>query len=278
MSGMEDIFSMFGGGGRGGAGGRKQKRKVKPTEKEIQVTLEDIYAGKMLKIDHNKTILCEDCHGKGGEGVQSCKDCNGQGQVIKVQAIGPGMYQQAQVPCSKCKGKGEIIDPKNLCKKCKGNKTAEVSKKVEVSIEPGCPSDFVVKFNGEGNEVPGAEAGDLLIKVNIKKHKSFQRNGADLVMEKDITLKQALLGLSFTLKYLDGKDILISSIPGEILEHGIIKSVKGKGLPFYRDTMSHGNLIIKFTIKYPRGSELTEDIKAAIEKVSSYLILGTSRT
>lgn len=79
MSGMEDIFSMFGGGGRGGAGGRKQKRKVKPTEKEIQVTLEDIYAGKMLKIDHNKTILCEDCHGKGGEGVQSCKDCNGQG-------------------------------------------------------------------------------------------------------------------------------------------------------------------------------------------------------
>ena len=98
------------------------------------------------------------------------------------------------------------------------------------------------------------------------------------MMEKEITLKQALLGLNFSVKYLDGKDLLISSIPGEILEHGTVKSVKGKGLPFYRDTMSHGNLIIKFTIKYPKGSELTEDIKAAIDKVGFRLTLGSSGT
>lgn len=267
MNGFEDIFSMFGMGGGGGSR-KQQKRKVRPTEREVQVTLEDIYSGKMIKLDHEKTILCEDCGGKGGEDVQTCKDCNGRGSVLKTQAIGPGMYQQSQVPCSKCKGQGEIFDIKKQCKKCKGKKIIEVQKKVDISVEAGTPDDHIIKFNGEGNEIPGAEAGDLVVRVNVRKHKVFQRSGADLVMEKEITLKQALLGFSFNIKFLDGKDIVISTIPGEVVADDSKKSVKGKGLPFYRDAMSHGNLIIKFKVKFPKGSELTEDIRTAIDKVN----------
>lgn len=159
------------------------------------------------------------------------------------------------------------MDEKKKCKKCKGKKLTEIEKKVEVCIEPGCPSDHIIKFNGEGNEFPGAEAGDLLVKVSVKKHKLYTRSGADLILEKEITLKQALLGFSFTLKHLDGKDFTVSSVPGEVIAHECIKSVKGKGLVFYRDAMSHGNLIVKFTVKFPRGSELTEDIKLALDKV-----------
>jgi len=266
MNGFEDIFNIFGGGG-GGHGGRKQKKKVQSTQKEIHVTLEDIYSGKMIQLDHRKTVLCEECHGKGGEGVETCKDCKGRGSVIKTQMIGPGMIQQAQVPCTKCKGQGETVDEKKKCKKCKAKKILEVEKKVDVSVEAGCPSDNIIKFNGEGNEIPGAEAGDLLIKVNVKKHKLFERSGADLVLKRDISLKQALLGFNFTIKGVDGKDFIVSSVPGEVIGNGSIKSVKGKGLPFYRDVMSHGNLIIHFTIKYPKSSDLTDDIKAALDKV-----------
>jgi DnaJ-class molecular chaperone len=161
----------------------------------------------------------------------------------------------------------QISDPKKQCKKCKGKKVQEISLPVEVSIEPGCPTDHIIKYNGMGNEIPGAEAGDLVVKVGVKKHKQFERNGADLLMAKEITLKQALLGFSFTLKYLDGKDLVISSVPGEVIEFGAAKSVKGKGLPFYKDKMSHGNLIIKFSVKFPKANELTEDVRAAIEKV-----------
>lgn len=160
------------------------------------------------------------------------------------------------------------MDEKKRCKKCKGKKIGEVEKKVDVSIEAGCPSDHIIKFNGEGNEIPDAEAGDLLIKVSVKKHKTYTRSGADLIIEKEITLKQALLGFSFTLKHLDGKDFTVSTVPGEAITHGVIKSVKGKGLPFYRDAMSHGNLIVKFAVKFPRGSDLTEDIKKALDKVN----------
>lgn len=159
------------------------------------------------------------------------------------------------------------MDEKKKCKKCKGKKISEVDKKVDVSVESGTPSDHVIRFNGEGNEIPDAEAGDLLVKVSVRKHKLYTRAGADLVIEKEISLKQALLGFNFTLKYLDGKDFVVSTVPGEVIEYGAVKSVKGKGLPFYRDPMSHGNLIIKFTVKFPRGSELTQDVKKALDQV-----------
>lgn len=107
MGGFEDIFDIFGMGG-GKKGGQKARRKVRPTEKEIQVSLEDIYTGKMIKLDHHKSILCEDCHGKGGDDVQSCKDCGGRGSVMKMQQVGPNMYTQSQVACPKCKGQGEV--------------------------------------------------------------------------------------------------------------------------------------------------------------------------
>lgn len=109
MSDFGDIFDIFGmsGGRRGQA--QKQRRKVQPTQREIQVTLETIYTGKLMTLDHKKTVLCEECDGKGGEDVKSCNDCGGRGAVMKMQMVGPGMYTQSQVACTKCKGQGEVI-------------------------------------------------------------------------------------------------------------------------------------------------------------------------
>lgn len=105
--GMSDLFEMFGMGG-GGRRQQQRKKKVKPTVKEVTVTLEDVYTGKMLKIKNRKTCLCEECHGKGGEGVKKCSDCNGQGMVVKMRMLGPNMYTQSQEPCRECKGQGEV--------------------------------------------------------------------------------------------------------------------------------------------------------------------------
>jgi DnaJ homolog subfamily A member 2 len=40
-------------------------------------------------------------------------------------------------------------------------------------------------------------AGDLYVRVRIAKHKDFERKGADLFMERKITLVEALTGLQF---------------------------------------------------------------------------------
>ena len=265
MGDFDDIFGAF-------FGGRTQsptRRKVKPTLQEIQVTLEDIFAGRTIQLDNAKTVICEDCDGKGGEGVQKCGECEGSGSVTKMTQLGPGMYQRAQMACPKCKGEGEIIDPKKVCKCCSGKKVVQKTKKVDVSIEPGCPSGHTITYRGEGNEIPGAEAGDLEIKIQNKQHSIFTRNGADLTLEKQITMKQAFLGFSFTVKHLNGKDLLVSTIPGEVVEEGASKTLRGKGLPFYGEPTKFGNLHIKFKVVFPKGSELTQEQRDLISKVGS---------
>lgn len=101
---------MFFGGGQGGArGGPAQKAKCKPTKLALEVTLEQCYNGELLKIPHDRTRACEPCNGKGGAGVQTCKQCKGKGRVIQMYQMGPGMYQQVQKACEACMGQGETI-------------------------------------------------------------------------------------------------------------------------------------------------------------------------
>lgn len=52
-------------------------------------------------------------------------------------------------------------------------------------------------------------------------------------------------------KHLDGKKHIIATSPGEVINHGELKTVKGLGIPFYKDAMSHGHLYIEFLITYP---------------------------
>ena len=48
-------------------------------------------------------------------------------------------------------------------------------------------------------------AGDLHVKFKVKKHKLFERKGADLYLNKKITLLEALTGFTFNVKTLDKK-------------------------------------------------------------------------
>jgi DnaJ family protein A protein 2 len=64
-------------------------------------------------------------------------------------------------------------------------------------------------------------AGDLHVRIRIEPHKIFTRNGADLYMEKSITLLEALCGCSFEQKLLDGSTLKLTTLPGDVLSHGI---------------------------------------------------------
>jgi DnaJ family protein A protein 2 len=90
----------------------------------------------------------------------------------------------------------------------------------------------------------------------IDDHTDFGRKGADLYHMHKISLLQALTGVCFELPLLDGTTILIASAPNEILSHDMKKVVKGKGMPFYKDPMSKGNLIVIFEIDFPKKGEI----------------------
>jgi DnaJ family protein A protein 2 len=77
---------------------------VKPTVHKLKCSLEDIYNGKNTKIKVNRERLCIDCGGKGGEGVETCRDCSGRGMKTMMTMLGPGMYSQRTGPCDTCEG------------------------------------------------------------------------------------------------------------------------------------------------------------------------------
>lgn len=78
-------------------------------------------------------------------------------------------------------------------------------------------------------------------------------------MKKDITLLEALTGFEFTLTHLDDHEYSIYSKKGETISDKSRKVVRGLGMPFYKDSMSHGNLIIEFHILMPKRGTLNAD-------------------
>jgi len=204
--GMDPFADILGGliGGRRG-GGKQGPKKAKPVLKELKITLEDAYIGKLSKLPHTRNKVCPTCDGKGGKDAKKCSACKGHGVVEKVVQLGPGFLSSTRAACSDCKGEGTKVDKENLCKECKGNKIVQENKTIEVPIEQGVPHEHHITFTGEADEYPGIMAGDLIVRIIIEPHKRFERKGADLFYKKKITLYESLTGCSFTIEHLDGK-------------------------------------------------------------------------
>lgn len=85
-----------------------------------------------------------------------------------------------------------------------------------------------------------------------QEHSLFQRmrhNSQDLVIQKDISLRDALTGVSFTVKHLDGRLLRISSPPGEVVKPGSFMAVADEGMPFPGRPYVKGNLYINFQVR-----------------------------
>ncbi len=64
-AGFNDIFDLFGMGGRRQEGGN-QTKKVRPTPAKLEVTLEDLYNGKQAEVEVERKRKCAKCNGLGG--------------------------------------------------------------------------------------------------------------------------------------------------------------------------------------------------------------------
>jgi len=248
------IFEHMFGGGMPGGGGRKPKMRVKPIARQIEVTLADIYNGKTLDLSVERQRLCAACNGIGGtdkSAVQTCAPCKGQGVRTILRQMGPGMYSQSRGPCDECGGAGESIDMAKRCKVCKGKKIKKDSKKLQVEMDKGSPNGAQFTIHGEGDQVPDVEAGDVVVIIKIRPNKTFQRKGADLIIEKTISLEQSLTGVDFTVKHLDGRTIRIKNKSGTVIKPNSMMTCVGLVMPFHKESFNFGNLFIMFKIKFP---------------------------
>ncbi|CAH1779345.1 unnamed protein product [Owenia fusiformis] len=272
FGGMGGGFGGMGGpfGGMGGMGGRRRgPRRGEDTFHQLRVTLEDLYNGKTSKLQLKKTVICKKCHGQGGKAgaMQTCQSCRGRGVKVTMRQIGPGMMQQLQSVCPSCHGEGETINDKDRCKECKGKKVSDETKILEVHVDKGMKDGQKIPFRGEGDQMPNVEAGDVIIVLEAKEHDTFERKGNDLTCSYTIGLTEALCGFNFTVKQLDGRDLVIKSPPGKVIKPGDVKVVYGEGMPMYRNPYEKGNLFIKFDVKFPENSFAVEGNLKKLEKL-----------
>jgi hypothetical protein len=68
------------------------------------------------------------------------------------------------------------------------------------------------------DEHPDADTGDVLFVVKQQEHKEFKRKGADLFIERDIALVEALCGFELEVQHLDDRKLLVKTSPGEIVK------------------------------------------------------------
>jgi len=265
-----DIFDMFFGGGGGfggGRGGRRQERKAKNVVHQLSLPLEDLYNGTTRKLAVHKNVICEKCTGTGsktGKAPEKCPGCKGQGMIFRVQQLGPGMIQQIQTVCHDCQGQGERVNPADRCKNCQGKKIIKDKKIIQIHVDRGMQDGEKITLHGEGDQEPGIAPGDIIIVVDEKPHPTFKRANQDLIMTIDLELVEALCGFHKTIETLDGRLLVISTIPGEVLKPGEIKCIMNEGMPVSGDYTHRGKLIIQFNVNFPKI--IPEDLVPQLER------------
>merc|ERR1712014_69075 len=116
------------------------------------------------------------------------------------------MVQQMQSQCNSCGGQGKSF------------KTKSEKEILEVHIQKGSPDGHKIPFREMADEHPDADTGDVIFVLKQQDHAVFKRKGADLFIEKNISLVEALCGFEMELKHLDDRKLLIKTTPGEIIK------------------------------------------------------------
>jgi DnaJ-related protein SCJ1 len=123
-----------------------------------------------------KRVLCDHCRGSGAAtdgDIHPCPECSGTGVRIVKQQIFPGMFAQSQVTCNKCGGHGRIVV--RQCPACAGQKVLEHTAHFTLDVPRGAPEGHEVVFEGEGDESPDWEPGDVVLRVRSRAEKGGWR-------------------------------------------------------------------------------------------------------
>ncbi len=138
----------------------------------------------------------------------------------------------------------------------------EETETVYIPVPKGVDDNELIILRGKGNSLSPNNFGDVKVFIKIINDTGFIRSGLDLTFNKTITLKEALCGFSFDLKYIDGRTFKINNGVGNIITNNYNKVINKMGLS--RDEHV-GNLIINFTIDFP--TNLTPEQVDGLEKI-----------
>ncbi|GAB5505987.1 MAG: molecular chaperone DnaJ [Rhizobiaceae bacterium] len=259
---FEDIFGdMMGGGRRRSSGGRERGADLRYN---MEISLEEAFAGKTAQIHVPSSIQCTDCTGSGakpGTSPTTCPMCQGAGRVRAAQG-----FFSIERTCPQCQGRGQTItDP---CPKCSGQGRVTEERSLSVNIPAGIEDGTRIRLAGEGEAgLRGSPSGDLYIFLSVKPHEFFQRDGADLYCKVPISMTTAALGGAFEVTTLDGTQTRVKVPEGS--QNGRQFRLKGKGMPVLRQPQV-GDLYIQVSVETPQNlSKRQRELLEEFEELSS---------
>lgn len=264
---LGDIFEAFFEGM-----GVKQKRRTYNRGSDVQLTqeisLEEAFRGVEKEIRYSVFVKCDRCSGMGHDtktGYSECGVCGGRGEIKESKRTFFGNFEQVKT-CSQCFGTGQI--PKKICDRCQGTGRVKGEKSVRVLIRPGVRDGQIIKIKsaGEAGE-RGAEEGDLYVAVRLRPHQTFEHEGDDLLVVKEIKLVDLLLGKKIEVPTISGNKLHLEIPADWDIRNNLV--IPGEGMPHF-GTSARGNLIMKLRIKTPkklspRAKKILEDLDREIE-------------
>lgn len=248
FGGFGDIFdSFFGGQGSRQSNGPERGADLRF---DVDITFKQAAFGTEMEIQVPKNETCEHCHGNGaepGSKVDTCPVCHGTGQQRVVQNTPFGQMVNVRT-CSHCGGTGKIIHEK--CKKCHGEGTVKVRKKLKIKIPAGVDDGARLRVAGEGEPgVRGGGHGDLYVYIFVRRDPQFTRQGNDVVSQQTITFAQAALGCTIRVETIDGQVDL--KVPAGT-QSGTIFRIKGHGVPYLGSNGRRGDHHVQVNITTPK--------------------------
>jgi len=131
---------------------------------------------------------------------------------------------------------------------------------IYVDVKAGIDDSEIIILRNRGNMTSDTNIGDIKLFIKVINNTDFVRDGLDLLLTKNITLKEALVGFQFDFKHLSGKTYTINNKPGKVVTPDFVKEVANMGMKRARPHPASplvGNLLICFNIKYP--ATITEE-------------------
>ena len=242
---------------------KKDLKRGKDIEIDMEIPLEDTLKAKEKEISLYKMASCFRCQGLGAEPgtkINECFSCRGQGQVQQIKKTPFGSFTK-YVICPECGGEG--YRPEKLCNVCKGEGRVGGEEKIKIFIPAGVDVNQVIKVEDKGEAGKrGGKAGDLYVRIFVKKHPIFERKGDDLYTSLPISFSQAVLSDEVELLTLDGRKILLTIPAGT--ESGKILRISGKGVPHFSG-YGRGDMYVELVVKTPK--KITKKQKELLEQL-----------
>lgn len=272
MRDFEDIFSGFGFGspfesmfgsmfGQMFRGGYRSPMKEygADLETEIEITLEEAAKGIKKEVNYHRSKECSRCKGSGhepGTTVKQCDTCAGRGQVQKTRRAGPMAFYTVTT-CGSCRGEGVIAE--KPCRTCGGSRKVSSKEHIKVDVPAGIENGMMLHMGGLG-EYGKDGAGGLYVRVCVKPHEQFERDGDDLWIKMPISFPNAALGGDVEVPTLFGKAKL--HIPAGTQSHTVFR-LKDEGMPRLKEK-GKGDEMVRVIIDVPK--KLTKKQKKLLKE------------